>query len=181
MNSAAGDHAGGGFVSTMSNTEKIMSAQLIYDLVPLGSIIRYSDSTPRPPVRFAKKLASWENRNSAGRLIRKQGERRIGNIKLPASITLHEGNYGGGGVVVLTVYKSFSVSTDLKFDVTERSSIGSVRILDRPGEEAELLHLAESRAHAESWLTRHRYPNAVLDEVTADAVAADSVEGRVAA
>ena len=158
-----------------------MSAQLIYDLVPLGSIVRYSDGTPRPPERFRKKLASWENRNNGGRLIRKQAERRVGDTVLPASITLHEGNYGGGGVVVLTVHRSFSVSTDLKFVVTERPMIGSVRVLDRPGEDAELLHLAESHAHAESWLNTHRYPNAVLDEVTADAVAADLVEGRAAA
>ena len=158
-----------------------MSAQLIYDLVPLGSIVRYSDGTPRPPERFRKKLASWENRNNGGRLIRKQAERRVGDTVLPASITLREGNYGVGGVVVLTVHRSFSVSTDLKFVVTERPMIGSVRVLDRHGEEAELLHLAESHTHAESWLNTHRYPHAVLDEVTADAVAADSVEGRAAA
>ncbi|MEC5382375.1 hypothetical protein VSX64_16025 [Aurantimonas sp. C2-6-R+9] len=158
-----------------------MSAQLIYDLAPLGSTVTYSDGTPRPPERFRKKLAAWENRNNGGRLIRTQAARRVGDTVLPASITLHEGNYGDGGVVVLTVHRSFSVSTDLKFVVTERPTIGSVRILDRPGEDAELLHLAESRAHAESWLTTHRYPNAVLDEVTADAVAADLVEGRAAA
>ena len=158
-----------------------MSAQLIFDLVPLGSLIRYSDGTLRPPERFAKKLASWENRNSAGRLIRKQGERRIGNTTLPASITLHEGNYGSGGVIVLTVHKSFSVNTDLKFTVAERPAIGSVRVLDRPGDDAELVYLASHRADAEQWLTRHGYPDAVLDEVTADTVAADSVEGRAAA
>ena len=32
-----------------------------------------------------------------------------------------------------------------------------------------------------TWLQSHGYPNAVLDEVTADAVAADVVEGRTAA
>jgi len=37
-----------------------MSAQLIYDLAPLGSTVTYSDETPRPPERFRKKLASWE-------------------------------------------------------------------------------------------------------------------------
>ena len=158
-----------------------MSAQLIFDLVPLGSLIRYSDGTPRPPERFRKKLAAWENRNSVGRLIRKQAACRVGDTMLPASITLHEGNYGGGGVVVLTVHKNFSVSTDLKFSVTERPTIGSVRILDRPSDGAELVYLASHRADAEEWLTRHGYPDAVLDEVTADAVAADSVEGRAAA
>ncbi len=158
-----------------------MSAQLIFDLVPLGSIVRYSDGTPRPPERFRKKLASWENRNSGGRLIRKQAACRVGATVLPASITLHEGNYGGGGVMVLTVHRSFSVSTDLKFSVTERPGIGAVRVLNRLGDDAELVYLASHRADAEEWLTRHGYPDAVLDEVTADAVAADSVEGRAAA
>lgn len=37
-----------------------MSAQLIYDLVPLGSTLTYSDRSPRPPERHRKKLAAWE-------------------------------------------------------------------------------------------------------------------------
>ena len=45
-----------------------MSAQLIYDLVPLGSTLTYSDRSPRPPERHRKKLAAWETRNSGGRL-----------------------------------------------------------------------------------------------------------------
>ena len=34
---------------------------------------------------------------------------------------------------------------------------------------------------SEEWLTRHGYPNAILQEITADAEAAESVEGRAAA
>ncbi|WP_108610705.1 hypothetical protein [Aminobacter sp. MSH1] len=158
-----------------------MSAQLIFDLVPLGSLIRYSDETSRPPERFRKKLTSWENRNSVGRLIRKQVERHIGNTMLPACITLHEGDYGSNGIVTIRVHRTFSADSDLKFTVAERPAIGSVRVLDRPGDGAELVYLASHRADAEEWLTRHGYPDAVLDEVTADAVAADSVEGRAAA
>ena len=158
-----------------------MSAQLIFDLVPLGSLIRYSDGTPRPPERFRKKLAAWENRNSVGRLIRKQAERHIGNTTLQACITLHEGDYGSKGIVTIRVHRTFSVDGDLKFTVAERPAIGTVRVLDRPGDDAELVYLASHHADAEEWLTRHGYPDAVLDEVTADAVAADSVEGRAAA
>lgn len=63
-----------------------MSAQLIFDLVPLGSIVTYSDGSPRPPERHRKKLAAWQNRNSGGRLIRKQAEARVGNTtSLPPS------------------------------------------------------------------------------------------------
>lgn len=158
-----------------------MSAQLIHDLVPLGSIVTYSDGSPRPPERHRKKLAAWENRNSGGRLIRKQAEARVGNTVLPASITLHKGDYGSQGTIVLRVHQSFSVESDLKFAVKERPAIGSVLVLDRPGEDAELVYVASHRADAEEWLSRHGYPNAMLQEVTADAVAADIVEGRVAA
>ena len=157
-----------------------MSAQLIFDLVPLGSIVRFSDGTPRPPARHRKKLSSWENRNSSGRLVRKQAERRAGNTLIGASFTLHAGDYGSGGVVVLRVHRTFSADSDLKFVVTERPAVGSVRVFDRPGEDAELVYLGVHRADAEEWLTRHGYPRAVLDEVSADSVASDHVEGRAA-
>lgn len=158
-----------------------MSAQLIYDLVPLGSTLTYSDGTPRPPERHRKKLAAWKNRNSGGRLVRKQAEARIGNTTIPASITLHEGDYGSQGTIVLRVHRSFSVNSDLKFAVVSQPAIGSVLVLDRSGDDAELVHLAANRAAAEEWLTRHGYPNAVMQEISADTVAADAVEGRVAA
>lgn len=158
-----------------------MSAQLIFDLAPLGATVSYSDGTPRPPERFRKKLAAWENRNSGGRLIRKVPARTAGSAVLAASITLHEGDYGGHGVVVLTVHRSFSVDSDLKFVVTQCPSIGSVRILSRAGEDGELLHLADDHAAAEAWLTSHRHPGAILDVVTADEVAASAIEGRAAA
>ena len=158
-----------------------MSAQKIFDLAPLGSIVTYSDGSPRPPERHRKKLAAWENRNSGGRLIRKQAEARIGNTTLPATITLHKGDYGSQGTIVLRVHQTFSVISDLKFAVKERPAIGSVLVLDRPGEDAELVYVASHRADAEEWLSRHGYPNSVLREVTADDVAADAVEGRAAA
>ena len=158
-----------------------MSAELIYDLAPLGSIIRYSDGTPRPPERHRKKLAAWKTHNNGGRLIRKEPRRLVGNTTIPESFTLHEGDYGGGGVVVMTVHRIFSVSSHLKFAMIERPAIGSVLVLDRPGADAELVHVAENSEAAKAWLNSHGYPNAVLQEVTADEVAADVVEGRAAA
>ncbi|RXT40225.1 hypothetical protein [Bradyrhizobium betae] len=158
-----------------------MSAQLIFDLVPLGAIVRFFDGTPRPPERHRKKLAAWEYRNRGGRLIRKQPERRVGNTVISASITLHTGDYGGDGVVVLRVHRTFPVDRDLTFVVTERPKLGAVRVLDRAGEDAELVYLANSRVDAETWLESHGYPDAVLDEVTADATAAGVVDWRTAA
>ncbi|MBB5577069.1 hypothetical protein [Rhizobium paranaense] len=148
-----------------------MSASLIYDLAPIGSIVAWSDGTPRPPERH--KLAVWEARNSKGRLIRKQEKR--------GAVTLHEGDFGGGGVIAIRIHRTFSLDSELAFKVIERPVLGSVRVFDRAGANAELVHLAANRQAAEEWLTRHGYPNAVLEEVTADEVAADHVEGRVAA
>ncbi len=126
-----------------------MSAHTIIDNAPLGSIVTWSDGTPQPPARFNKKLAAWRTNNSTGRLVRKQGERGVGNIPRPACFTLHEADYGSSG--------------------------------DRVGDDAELVYLATSEADAKEWLTRHGYPRAVLEEVMADEVGADSVEGRAVA
>jgi hypothetical protein len=157
-----------------------MSAQHIYVSALLGSIIRYSDGAPKPAVRFKRKLAAWENNNSGGRLIRKTPSRDLPSCFLPASITLHQGDFGSAGVVVLRVHKTFSVNCALKFIVTEPPMPGSVRVLDREGEAAELLHLAADRTAAEAWLASHRHPGAVLEDVTDDEVAAAAIEGRAA-
>ncbi|KAA3448182.1 hypothetical protein C7I87_23010 [Mesorhizobium sp. SARCC-RB16n] len=156
-----------------------MSAHLIFR-APIGSLIAWSDGTKRPPERHHKKLSQWQTNNSRGRLIRKQREGAVANVGLPASFTLHEADYGASGVVAVRIYRTFSLDCRLRFMVLERPAIGAVRVLDRPGENAELVHLARNRADAEEWLTQHRYPNAVLDQITADEVAADHVEGRAA-
>ena len=119
-----------------------MSAQHIYVSAPLGSIVRYSDGTPRPPARFKRKLAAWENNNSGGRLVKKTPSRDMPSCFLLAGITLHQGDFGSAGVVVLRVFKTFSVGSPLTFTVVERPRPGAVRILDRAGE----VHREEQRA-----------------------------------
>lgn len=157
-----------------------MSAQSIYDHAPLGAVIRYSDGAPRPPARFKKRLAAWENTNNVGRLVRKSAPHASGVHTSPASITLHQGDYGGAGVVVLKVFRTFSVTSPLTFAIVESPKPCSVRVLDRVGDDAELLHLADTRAAAEAWLAAHRYPDAVLDEVGADELTLPLAEGRAA-
>lgn len=156
-----------------------MSAHTIYDHTPIGSIIAWSDGTPRPPERFTKTLAAWQTINGKGRLIRKQPDRSMGNLSLSASFTLHEADFGAGGVVAIRVHRTFSLDASLRFSVVERPAIGSVRVFDRAGD-AELVHLAQHRPAAEEWLSRHGYPRAVLEEVTADEVGAAIVQGRAA-
>jgi len=157
-----------------------MSAQAIYDRVPLGSLVRYSDGTPRPPERFKKKLSAWENNNNGGRLVRKSAPHTVGAHTTPASIILHQRDFGGAGIVVLKVFKTFSVNSPLTFTVIKRPKPAMVRVLNRAGDDAELLHLTDTRAAAEAWLASHRYSDAVLDEVTADESTSDTAEGRAA-
>jgi hypothetical protein len=70
-----------------------MSAQHIFDTAPLGALIRFSDGTPKPPARFTKKLAAWENNNAVGRLTAKSGASQMGNHMMPATFALHMGDY----------------------------------------------------------------------------------------
>ncbi|MCG8273925.1 hypothetical protein MIC97_20795 [Aquamicrobium sp. NLF2-7] len=154
-----------------------MSANSILDSAPIGAIVAWSDGTARPPERHRKKLAEWKGNNSRGRLIRKQGG---GLSNDNASFSLHESDFASSGVTVIRVHRTFSRSSTFRFTIVERPPVGSVRVFDRPGEHAELVHLAPHRAAAEEWLSRHGYPNAVLEEVTADEAAADAVEGRAA-
>lgn len=158
-----------------------MSAHLIYDTAPIGALVAWSDGTPKPPARFKRKLSAWQTHNSQGRLIRRQGERGMGNVTLSANFTLHEADYGAGGVIAIRVHRTFSLASTLQFTIVERPAVGSVRVFDGPGESAELVHLAFDRRAAEEWLGRHGYPGAVLEDVTEDEVGADIVEGRTAA
>jgi hypothetical protein len=161
--------------------EDIMSAHTIFESAPIGAIVAWSDGTPRPPERHSKKLAAWENSDSQGRLIRKQAGREAGTPGSTGSFTLHEADYGAGGVIAIRVHRTFSRGSSLRFTIVERPPVGSVRVFDRAGDHAELVHLAPHRAGAQHWLSQHGYPKAVLEDVTADEAAADVVDGRTAA
>ncbi len=147
-------------------------------LAPMGSVLAWSDGTPRPPERHRKKLSAWRSRNSSGRLVSRQGEYRRGSMIMPAGFRLHEGDHGAGGIIAIRVYRSFSIDSSLSFSIVEVPAVGSCRVFDRAGENAELVHLAASRQAAEEWLTRHGYPSAVLEDVTVDEVAGNAGQGR---
>lgn len=158
-----------------------MSAYHVYDNAPLGSLIRYSDGTPKPPARFSKKLAAWERRNGVGRLVRKQPAREQPTYASPPSITLHEGDFLSGAIILVTVMRTHAIDTELNFEIIERPKIGMVRIIQPIGDDTELLHLAESREAAELWIAKTGYSRARLEDITADEVGADVIEGRAAA
>ncbi|TGR23120.1 MULTISPECIES: hypothetical protein [unclassified Mesorhizobium] len=158
-----------------------MSAHIVYDSAPLGSVIRYSDGTARPPARFRKKLSSWESRNGTGRLVKKEPPRTRATYSSPGYFTLHEGDFGEGGVVVISVRRTWSVESNLRFEIVERPEIGMVRVLQDVGDSPELLHLSRDRVAADRWLATNPYSRAYLEEVSADEVGADIIEGRTAA
>ncbi len=149
-------------------------------LAPIGSVLAWSDGTP-PPERHAKKLSAWRSRNSSGRLVSRQGEYRRGSMIIPAGFRLHEGDHGAGGGIAIRVYRSFSIDSSLSFSIVEVPAVGSCCVFDRAGENAELVHLATTREAAKEWLTRHGYPSAVLEDVTADEVASNAGQGRAKA
>jgi hypothetical protein len=91
---------------------------------------------------------------------------RPSNLYIPASITLHEGDFASGGVVVVTVPRTHFVDSDLRFEIVERPAAGVVRILQQHADVAE------------RWLTQHRYSNVRLEDVTEDEAGVDVVEGR---
>lgn len=153
-----------------------MSAHLIYDNAPLGSLIRYCDGVPKPPSRFTKKLGAWERQNGVGRLVKKEPPRERPTYTSPASVTLHEGNFSSDGVILVTVMRTHSIDSDLRFEIVERPAVGMVRVLQDLGGNSELLHLAESREAAELWLAKNRHSNARLEDVTVDERAADAIE-----
>ena len=158
-----------------------MSASLIFDYAPLGALVAYSDGNPKPPARFTKKLAAWQRRNGVGRLVRKQPGRERPTYSSPPCFTLREGDFSSGGIILVTVMHTYGIDSDLQFRVVDRPKVGQVRVVQTIGDDVELLHLADNREAAELWLAKAGYTRARLDEVTADEVGADTIEGRAAA
>ena len=140
-----------------------MSAQKIFDTAPLGAILAFSDGTSRPPARFAKKLAAWEQSNGTGRLVRKTPPYLRGAYASPASITLHEGDFASAGIVLLTVHRTHNLDSALNFEVMSLPKAGSWRVVQSYGETVELLHIAADRTAAEAWLATHRYSGARIE------------------
>lgn len=145
-----------------------MSATTIIDTAPLGALICYTDGSPKPPARFAKKLAAWERSNGVGRLVKKEPPRAYPTWTAPASFTLHEGNFSSDGVILVTIMRSHSADSRLIFEVAEEPKAGQVRALLDFGGNTELLHLAESISAAELWIAREGYRNSRLEVVGAE-------------
>jgi hypothetical protein len=158
-----------------------MSATMIIDSAPLGSLIRYTDGSPKPSARFTKKLAAWERSNGVGRLVKKELPRPYATWTAPASFTLHEGNFSSDGVILVTIMRSHSADSTLVFEMAEEPKPGQVRVLLEFGGNTELLHLAESVSAAKLWIAREGYRNARLEIIGSDVSESRAGEADIAA
>jgi hypothetical protein len=85
----------------MSHTP--LSAQQLYDAGPLGALVRFADGAAEPLQRHRRKHAAWRSSNGTGRLVRKGPQKQA----LPASFTLHVGDFGSDDVTVVKAYRFF--------------------------------------------------------------------------
>jgi hypothetical protein len=132
----------------------------------------------RASEEFRRKLIRWKSRNSQGRLARKLGPSVLGNYTSPPWFIIQQVEiYDRFGFLTRSNLQ-FGLDCNLAFKVIERPPVGSVRIYQCAEPGAYLLHIADDREAGEAWRREFR-PDAVLEEVTADEVAADHVEGRV--
>ena len=106
-----------------------MSAQIIFETAPLGSLIRYRDGQPRPPERHRKKLAAWNGRNGVARFVKTEPARVRPTYTMPASITLREGDLTAGGVIMVVVMRTHLLTSELTFEVIERPAVGACQVL----------------------------------------------------
>ena len=135
-----------------------LSAQQLYDAGPLGALVRFSDGAVEPSQRHRRKHAAWRSSNGTGRLVRKAPPKQA----LPASFTLHVGNFGTDDVTVVKAYRVFAVTSPLSFAIVDKPRPGQVALLNDDLGMPSLIHLADTEADARSWLTAHPRDNVRL-------------------
>lgn len=137
----------------------------IFAAAPLGAVIRFSDGTPQPPERFKRKLSDWKNRNDAGRLTERQASGGRGEWDRD-SFSLHLGDYGSGGVTVLSVNRSFSDRSPGSFEVIGLPTQGAFAVIGHSqftGDHwlGEFATIDEARAKA----SRNSYGNPTIHRI----------------
>jgi hypothetical protein len=146
----------------MSHTP--LSAQQLYDACPLGALVRFSDGAAEPPQRHRRKHAAWRSSNGTGRLVRKAPQKQT----LPASFTLHVGDFGTDDVTVVKAYRVFAVTSPLSFAILDKPRPGQVALLHDDLGLPSLIHLADTEADARVWLAAH--PRDTIRLVPAEAL-----------
>lgn len=156
-----------------------MSAYHVYENAPLGSLIRFSDGTPKPSDEVASEFKTWRKRNGTGLLAKREPSPELRSWAPPASITLRTLDLDGPGTGDSGLL-TFSVDSDLRFEIVERPKSGTFRVLRGSDSEVELLDIASDLAEAERYLSAYPPAELLIEEATVDERAADEVEGRSA-
>jgi hypothetical protein len=139
----------------MSHTP--LSAQQLYDAGPLGALVRFSEGAAEPPQRHRRKHAAWRTSNGTGRLVRKAPQKQ----GLPASFTLHVGDFGSDDVTVVKAYRVFAVTSPLSFAILDKPR-PEVAVLHDDLGMPTFIHLADTEADARAWLAAHPRDNVRL-------------------
>ena len=142
---------------------QFMTAAEVCAAAPLGAIIRYTDLAPEPPLRFKNKHAVWRRSNAQGRLI----SVTPGENGHPGHFTLHEGDFGTGKTVILTIRKTFALDSSLGFAIAQMPAPGSVAVLTAWNDIPELQHLAANLQDAADWMRTNQHHGAYLEPVLA--------------
>lgn len=158
-----------------------MSAHKIFERAPVGAIISWRDGKPQPLPSETEARAAWQQQNGRGRLVGKTSRSVMGQSRRPAGFKVMIETSRSDGGSDEPEFRRFSIECDLSFVIAEWPSVGSCRIFSSPGEDAELVHLASSRTHAQTWINNLGSRHMVMADVTADEIAADHIEGRTEA
>ncbi len=157
-----------------------MSVMTIYEQAPIGALVRYRDSRPRPPEDDAETFAAWKKRNGAGWLVRCTPPRSSVIWSTHGAVTLLHGEFPMDLDAAIAAREAFPLDSNLSFEIVRRPAAGEVRVLQEYSAHSILLYLAKNRPDAERWVKESGHINIRLEEVTAEEVCADVFEGRAA-
>ena len=133
------------------------TALAIYDKAALGSLVAFSDGASRPPDRHRRKLRDWEDRNGRGRLVARTPAWRD---DVPDTFTLHLGDYGSQGTIVIVLKRTYGTDSALTFAVARPPEPGTVQVITGSDGCEELVHRASCHVEAEVWAARNYYRDA---------------------
>lgn len=140
----------------MSPATPLTAVELV-QVAQLGDLIRFSDGAPRPPERFNKKLSAWKNRNDVGTLT------KIDTDGSHPSFTLHMGDLGAGGVILMRVYRTYGLDSDLTFTIERKAQPGSYICCRQFRGTADVQEITPDRDKVDAW--RSRNPDNVVFHV----------------
>lgn len=157
-----------------------MSVMTIYERAPIGAMIAFRNSVPRPSEEDADALAAWKKGNGLGWLVRCTPPRSSIIGSAAGAITLLPGAFQMDLDAAIAARQAFPLDSDLSFEVVRRPVAGEVRVLQEYGAHSILLYLAPSMVDACRWVEESGHINIRLEEVCVEEICADVIEGRAA-